>query len=201
MQRQNQIVPIPIDRLIAHPENPNRMSDATFKKLKAHIAATHNYEPIIVRAHPDIADAFEIINGHHRVKAIAQLGNTFADCVEWDVDDDQTRILLATLNRLSGKDILAEKVSLIKSLSEKYDSKELSKLLPDTAATIERLKDVTAPIENYAKDSNAFLNTMVFFLDDDQMAVVESALERAVDKDSKLSKPKRMAEALVKICG
>ena len=129
---QNTIIRIPLDRLLPHPENPNRMAKATFEKLKNHIKQTHKYEPLIVRSHPEIENCFEIINGHHRTKALSQLGETFADCVIWDVDDDQTRILLATLNRLGGKDELNAKVSLIKNLSEKFSSKELAKLLPDT---------------------------------------------------------------------
>ena len=81
---------IPLSKLIAHPANPNVMSDATFRKLVRNIEQTGLYEPIVVRPHPKKKDCFEIINGHHRVKALAKLGRKEADCVVWDIDDEQT---------------------------------------------------------------------------------------------------------------
>lgn len=179
---QNTIIRIPLDRLLPHPENPNRMAKANFEKLKRHIKQTHNYEPLIVRKHPEIADSFQIINGHHRADALKQIGETFADCVEWDVNDDAARLLLATLNRLGGKDELGAKASLYKNLSIKFSIKELTKLLPDNKQTIEKLKDITKPLEGFAEDAKAFLNTLVFFLDDEQIETVETALEKAAQQ-------------------
>ena len=94
---------VPIEKLIAHPDNPNRMSDKTFAKLVRNIKKTGRYEPIIVRPK---GDSYEIINGHHRIKALQQLGIKTADIVIWDVNDNETDILLTTLNRLSGSDEL-----------------------------------------------------------------------------------------------
>lgn len=174
MQNHTSIIRIPLDKLLPHPENPNKMSRQNFKKLKTHIKQSHNYEPLIVRKHPEEENYFQIINGHHRADALRQIGETFADCVIWEIDDDQTRILLATLNRLGGKDELSLKAELIRNLSEKFSSKELSKLLPDTKTEIERLKDITK-LPAIA-DEKAFLNTLIFFLNDEQMKIVESAL-------------------------
>jgi ParB-like chromosome segregation protein Spo0J len=196
MKTQN-IVRIPLDKLLPHPENPNRMSKATFEKLKRHIAQSHNYEPLIVRNHPEIENHFEIINGYHRLTALKELGETFADCVIWDVNDDQARILLATLNRLGGKDELAAKIELIKNLSEKFSGKELSKLLPDTKGAIEKLKDITKPLPQLADNTKLFLNTLVYFLDDEQIKVVNSALEKAMPAEG--TRAERMAKALTKI--
>jgi ParB/RepB/Spo0J family partition protein len=175
-----EIIRIPLDKLIPHPENPNKMSKQTFEKLKRHIKQSYNYEPLIVRKHPETENHFEIINGHHRATALKQLGETFVDCVIWNIDDDQARILLATLNRLGGKDELSAKSELIKSLSEKFSVKELSKLLPDTKTAIERLKDITKSLPQPEDDAKAFLNTLVFFLNDEQIKIVEAALEKAM---------------------
>jgi ParB/RepB/Spo0J family partition protein len=182
MKSTNSIIRIPLNKLLPHPENPNRMSKQTFEKLKRHIKQTHNYEPLIVRRHPEFKKHFEIINGHHRANALKELGETFADCVQWNVDDDQVRILLATLNRLGGKDKLAEKAKLIKSLSEKFSVKELSKLLPNTKAAIEKLKDITKQLPKIMENPKPFLNTLVFFLDDEQIKIVEAALEKAMQQ-------------------
>ena len=199
MNKSNTIFQIPVERLFAHPLNPNRMTQATFEKLKSHIARTGNYEPLIVRAHPDIDSAFEIINGHHRLKALKKLNRQMADCIEWNVDDNETMLLLTTLNRLGGTDELSTKSELIQNLSQKYNSKELAKLLPDTKATIEKLKDITKPIMNLAEDSKAFLNTLVFCLDDAQADIIKQALDAAIEPDKSKTFAQRKADALTKI--
>ena len=193
MHNQTTIIRILLDKLLPHPENPNKMSKQTFEKLKRHIRQSHNYEPLIVRKHPKIEDCFQIINGHHRAAALKQLGETFADCVIWNVDDDQARILLATLNRLSGKDELSVKAELIKSLSEKFSGKELAKLLPDNKQAIERLKDITKSLPQIEDDASVFLNTLVFFLNDEQIKIVEAALEMAIPANGTKSEKAAMA--------
>ncbi|MFA5291611.1 MAG: ParB/RepB/Spo0J family partition protein [Phycisphaerae bacterium] len=191
---QTTIIRIPLDKLLPHPENPNKMSRQNFEKLKRHIKQSHNYEPLIIRKHPEIENHFQIINGHHRAQALRQIGETFADCVQWDIDDDQARILLATLNRLGGKDELAAKAALYKNLSEKFSVKDLSKLLPDNKQAIERLKDITKPPADFADSLNAFLNTLVFFLNDEQIETVETALEKAMPAEG--TKSEKMANAI-----
>ncbi len=198
MPKETTIIRIPLDKLLPHPENPNRISKSTFEKLKHHIKQSHNYEPLIVRKHPEIENCFEIINGHHRADALRQIGETFADCIEWDVDDNQARILLATLNRLGGKDELAAKMELIKNLSEKFSTKELAKLLPDTKSAIEKLRDITKPLPQLANNPKLFLNTLVFFLDDEQIKIVDSALQTAM-KNLTGTKAEKMVKALTKI--
>ena len=199
MNTPKTVFQIPIEKLIAHPLNPNRMTQAAFDKLKAHISRTGNYEPIIVRTHPDIDSAFEIINGHHRIKALAQLGRQMADCIQWDVDDNETMLLLTTLNRLAGSDELSTKSELIQNLSQNYSSGELAKMLPDTKATIEKLKDITAPIVDLAENSKAFLNTLVFCLNDAQADIVKDALDSAIAPDKTKTFAQRKADALTKI--
>jgi ParB-like chromosome segregation protein Spo0J len=204
MNNQTTIIRIPLDKLLPHPENPNRMSRQNFEKLKRHIKQTGNYEPLLVRRHPEIENAFEIINGHHRSDALRQLGQSFADCVEWDVDDQQTRILLATLNRLGGKDELSAKINLIKNLSEKFSSRELSRLLPDTKQTLEKLKDITKPLEGFKDNPKLFLNSLVFFLNDEQLKIVETALEKASqqspERKRQETKSEKLTKALTTIC-
>jgi hypothetical protein len=207
MHKETTIVRIPLDKLLPHPENPNRMSKQTFGKLKRLIEQSGNYEPLIVRKHPEIEEHFEIINGHHRADALKELGETFADCAVWDADDEQVRILLATLNRLGGKDELAAKLALIKNLSEKFGAKELAKLLLDTKQVIEKISNfksqipnLKAQISNFKPDNTkAFLNTLIFFLDDEQIKIVNSALEKAMPAEG--TKSERMAAAVTKIAG
>ncbi len=197
MSSNCKLIKIGLDKLLPHPENPNRISKTNFDKLKRHIENSGRYEPLVVRRHPQAEGCFQIINGHHRAKVLQEIGEAFADCVVWDTDDDQTRILLATLNRLGGKDELGIKIDLIKKLSQKYETKELASWLPDSKQTIEKLKNISAdlPLANNSC-CDAFLNTMIFFLDDKQKKIVEKALAKASPNSSKAS---QKAEAITKI--
>ena len=61
-------------QLRAHPLNSNRMSDRLRAKLREQILRFGRYEPLIVRPHPDERDAFEVLNGHHRLLVLRELG-------------------------------------------------------------------------------------------------------------------------------
>ncbi len=103
------IVSLPLYRLSPHPANANRMSEATFKKLVRHLGRCGQYEPLIVRRHPQRRKGYQILNGHHRARALTRAGHTHADCVIFDADDSQALIYLATLNKLTGRDNVHKK--------------------------------------------------------------------------------------------
>ncbi len=179
----NQIQSIPLDKLVPHPDNPNKMSRATFAKLVRNIKRTGRYEPLIVRTCKE-QDCFQIINGHHRALALKQLGKKEADCVVWDIDDGQADILLATLNRLCGQDVLDKKLALLKRLSEKMQSSELAKLLPQTKAQLEKLTNLhLSRVSSIEHRESSFLNPLVFFVSDEQQQVVEAAFSVAMQND------------------
>ncbi|MCD6395600.1 MAG: ParB-like nuclease domain-containing protein [Planctomycetes bacterium] len=200
MEAVRQIQAIGIDRLVANPASPNRMPRAVFAKLKSHIDRTGNYEPIVVRGHDGRAGCFEIINGAHRVEALGQLGYTSADCVEWEVDDDEMLVLSGTLNRLRGRDDLGAKSALIKRLCERFDVKQLAARLPESRKTIERLRDVEKQPPATAAKAKAFLNPVVFFLTDEQKQILNDAMGGGAEKDkAPISAPAR-AQAITAIC-
>ena len=78
---QQTIVSLPIYHLYPHPDNANRMSKVKFKKLISHLDATGQYEPLVVRKHPHKNNHYQLLNGHHRLRALRQLRHTRADCV------------------------------------------------------------------------------------------------------------------------
>ena len=178
----NWIQAIALEKLVAHPDNPNRQSRVNFAKLVRNIERTGRYEPLVVRPCPEREGFFQIINGHHRRQALAKLGYEAADCVVWEIDDEQTDILLATLNRLGGTDELGKKLKLLKRLNQRLESGELSKLLPLKRAQIERLADLKLPRGPAKIDTKSFVNPMVFFLSDEQQQIVEEALSLAEQK-------------------
>jgi ParB-like chromosome segregation protein Spo0J len=167
---------IPLKKLIAHPDNPNRMSKVNFSKLVSNIKRSGRYEPLIVRPNPDKAGFFQIINGCHRCQALAKLGYKIADCIVWDIDDEQTDILLATLNRLSGKDELGKKLKLLNRLTKRTEVAGLSKLLPQTARQLERLTNLKFPRVLAEITAKCLLNPMVFFANDEQQKIIEEAI-------------------------
>ncbi len=194
---ENQIQTIQLNRLVAHPDNPNKQSKVNFDKLVRNIERTGKYEPLIVRRHPERKGYFQLINGHHRCKALEQLGRKEANVIVWDVDDEQTDILLATLNRLGGSDELSKKLTLLKRLNENFKTRELSKLLPQTSRQIAQLVNLKVPAA-LAPAAGNFLNPLVFFVTDEQKRIIEDAMSLTEDKNDKPKAVKRAA-ALVRM--
>jgi ParB/RepB/Spo0J family partition protein len=195
----NSIQSIALDRLVPHPDNPNRISQANFGKLVRNIERSGRYEPLVVRPHPTKPDCFEIINGHHRCRALEKLGYKEADTLIWDVDDEQTDILLATLNRLGGSDEVAKKLMLLKRLNRKLQPNELAKLLPQTAKQIEHLVNLKRPSIPAKINTGSFAAPMVFFVNDTQQQTIQEALAEAGKKQSQKTKAAKNAAALTHI--
>jgi ParB/RepB/Spo0J family partition protein len=183
---------VQIDKLKAHPDNPNRMSDKTFAKLVRNIKRTGRYEPIIVRTK---GESYEIINGHHRVKALQQLGIKSADIVIWDVNDDEVDILLTTLNRLSGSDELDKKLAILRRLNEKMRTTELAKLLPFSSTQIKRLKEFKLPTAPVKIEPDSFAHPMVFFINKEQKQIIEKAIHEAQATNGEITNDKRRTKA------
>lgn len=173
---------IELDKLIPHPLNPNKMSKQNFAKLVRNIKLSGRYEPLIVRAHPSKKGYFQIINGQHRYQALKQLGYKKAECIIWDVADSQTLLLLATLNRLTGKDVPDKKIELLKKLAPTTNLKTLSKLLPLTKNQIDKLVNLNRKkLKLIPIDTSCLPKPLVFFVTDKQSTVIESALAAARD--------------------
>ncbi|MHC4543518.1 MAG: ParB/RepB/Spo0J family partition protein [Planctomycetota bacterium] len=195
----NSIQSIALDKLEFHPDNPNKQSRVNFAKLVRNIERTGRYEPLIVRPCVKKAGRFQIINGHHRCQALARLGRETADCIIWDINDEETDILLTTLNRLGGSDQLGKKLKLLKRLNKKISSGELTKLLPQTAKQIERLTHLKKPGAPAKMNAKCFANPMVFFVNDAQQQQIEKALSLAEGPKVKMTKAARRAAALAHI--
>ncbi|MGA1980474.1 MAG: ParB N-terminal domain-containing protein [Sedimentisphaerales bacterium] len=195
----NSVQSIALDKLVAHPDNPNQQSRATFGKLVRNIERTGRYEPIVVRPHPQRGNYFQIINGHHRCLALAKLDYKAADCVVWDMDDEEADILLATLNRLCGSDELGKKLELLKRLSKSMESRELAKLMPQTAKQIERLTNLKMP--SRPAEAKGFSSPMIFFVNDAQQGTIEKALSSAERTQNEKTRAARRAAALAQIAG
>jgi hypothetical protein len=124
---------------------------------------------------------YQIINGHHRAEALRSLGHTHARCDVWDVGDDEARLLLATLNRLEGRDDPHARARLVARLSEGRTPADLAHLLPEPPDAVERLlalaQPPAAPLDPATMPPPA--RPMTFFLHPLQHAAVAEALRAA----------------------
>ena len=196
---------LPIDRLEPHPENANRMSADRLEKLKGHIARTGLYEPLVVRPMRNAecgmrnkrqngengknatrSVRYQILNGHHRAAVLRQLGHTRARCDVWDVDDDEARMLLATLNRLEGRDDPKARARLVAHLATGRSAEDLARLLPEPPDAVERLLRLAEPPpEPAAAESLAPLpQALIFFLSEEQEVLVREALGAVGEKNN-----------------
>ena len=175
-----EMVSIGLERLIAHPGNANVMKREDVVKLKKHIAEHGFYEPLVVRRHPVRAGDYELINGHHRKEVLGELGHTAANCVVWDLTDEQTLMVLATINRLGGHDEPRLRGELLEKLSQRYDVKMLLGRLPETKAQLEKVMAGARRVQVVRPEAMGEMRqTMVFFVTKQQKQIVEQALRAA----------------------
>jgi ParB family chromosome partitioning protein len=190
---------ISLEKLLPHPDNPNRMSRGNLAKLMRNIEQTGRYEPLVVRPHPRKAGLFQIINGHCRREALEKLGHKAADVVVWPVDDEETAVLLSTLNRLNGHDSLEKKLRLLRKLRARMPVHDMSRLLPQTHGQLVRLLAHRPLMRQTSRADDAVAIPLVFFVDEMQRSAIESALSRAIDSASASGRATKRAGALTQI--
>ncbi len=65
--------------------------------------------------------------------------HTRVDCVVFAADDEQSRLYLLNLNRLTGRDNVYKKAKLIEQLFRNFTPRDLAKRLSDSKTAIEKL--------------------------------------------------------------
>ncbi len=183
-------VMVHLDRIRSHPLNSNVMPEDLREKLKAHVRRTGKYPFIVVRPHPDEPGSFQVLDGHHRVEVLRELGHTEARCDVWNVDDREAKLLLATLNRLQGQDVPIRRAQLIHELMGELSLPDLAGLLPETDKQLEELEsllhfpaeEIAALLGEEAENEEKLLpRVLTFVVTADQEELVERAVELASD--------------------
>src|SRR5262245_14314255 len=181
---------VPLDDLLAHPLNSNVMPEDLQAKLRAHIKRTGRYPFLVVRPHPEQPGKFQVLDGHHRVAILRELGHTEARCDVWDVDDHEAKLLLATLNRLQGQDVPIRRAELIHELLGEMSVDDLAGLLPETDKQLEELhsllefpaEEIAALLEEQVEQAEKVLpRVMTFVVTPAQEELIEQAIELASD--------------------
>jgi ParB-like chromosome segregation protein Spo0J len=194
---------ISIAELHAHPMNSNRMTAEQLRKLERHIDRTGCYEPLVVRplggsggakeaaqarhrgapAGAAAPQGYQILNGHHRLEVLKRLGHKTVRCEVWEVDDREALLLLATLNRLEGRDDPDRRALLLARLADgAADLRRLTQMLPEDSAALAKalaLAREPLPAPRPPGAQPALYRPMTFFLTDEEHEVVERALGRA----------------------
>ncbi len=181
---------VPLTDLVPHPWNANVMSAELQAKLRAHIKRTGRYPHLIVRPHPEEPGKYQVLDGHHRLAILRELGHSEARCDVWRVDDREAKLLLATLNRLEGQDVPARRAALIHELLGELSLDDLAGLLPETDRQIEDLhallefpaEEIAALLDLEAEEEEKVLPRVIsFVVTADQEQVIEQAVELASD--------------------
>jgi ParB-like chromosome segregation protein Spo0J len=181
---------IPLKALKPHPLNANVLSEDLKAKLLAHIKQSGRYPHIIVRPHPDEPEVFQILDGHHRVEVLRELGHAEARCDVWNVDDRETKLLLATLNRLEGQDVPIRRAQLVHELLGEMSLGDLAGLLPETDKQIEELEtllqfpaeEIASLLEEQAELAERVLpRVLTYVVSPEQEELIERAVELASD--------------------
>ena len=180
-----EIVSIGLGNLRAHPGNANVMREAMLAKLRGHIGRHGWYEPLVVRPDPGETGCYQLLNGHHRRQVLGELGHERADCVVWQVDDDEALVLLATLNRLTGADDPVKRSALLEDLCRRYEEGEVAARLPETRGQLRKLLAAgrrPEPID--PGDLPTLPEAMTFFVEREQKKVIERGLRLVAQRSA-----------------
>jgi ParB-like chromosome segregation protein Spo0J len=181
---------VPLDDLLPHPLNSNVMAPELREKLLAHIRRTGRYPFLVVRPHPVESGRYQVLDGHHRISVLRDLGHIEARCDVWDVDDREAKLLLATLNRLEGQDQPLRRAQLLHELLAEMSAVDLGGLLPESEAEIRDLhsllefpaEEIALQLEAEAEEREKTLPVVIHFVvSHEQAELIDSAIERASD--------------------
>lgn len=102
-------VQIPVEQIRFRADNPNSMDDTRYAALVALIRRFGFLEPCLVRPigreDPEYGAPYlyEMVQGHHRLKAMVEIGYTEIPCIVRELGDDAARALQLGMNRVRGE--------------------------------------------------------------------------------------------------
>lgn len=181
---------IRLDRLVPHPLNANVMPDELRHKLKAHIARTGRCPFLVVRPHPSVERKYQVLDGHHRLGVLRELGHNEARCDVWEVGDREAKILVATLNRLEGQDQPLKRAELVHALLAEISVPDLASLLPESEGELEELhallefpaEAIAEQLAAQAEEAEKTLPVVLtYVVSPEQARLIEAAVEAASD--------------------
>lgn len=203
-----QRVNVALADLVPNEWNPNRHDERTYAALGESIADHGDIDPILARPHPNLPGKYEIIDGEHRWRALAERGYTQTAVDVVQATTPQAKKLTIILNETRGEPDRVDLAALLADIAPDYGDTlgsglpweqdelnewlELSKV--DWAATAPHASlDALSGTEAPARDTNTSAGTSADDSDNDeygefrtflvrlqldQLAIVRQALER-----------------------
>lgn len=206
---------VPIDTVLPHPDNPNRMSDDVYQKLCANIDQSGFVPPIVVRSlemsqrftEEFDAEKLQIIDGEHRMKYCLERGHkTVQVFIVPGLSDERAAQLLLTMNRLHGRDQPQKRRELVKGLAEEMSPEELAAYLPEDVDSIVRMitEESREAIDNATEVASGVVmrTPMTIFVTDEQSHTIREAMRTKlleIDPDEEIVEC-RDGAALAAVC-
>lgn len=175
------------------------MSEAKYRELVESIRRIGFVQHALVRSLEDNEEEFEIVDGHHRCKAMRELGELFVPCIVLEGDEDP-RVVALAMNRLRGETDLAVASIMIEELMDAglstedlsitgFSAKELQDLVdalesPDDPS-LDDIAGTDVPEEIGSDVARPFLLELTFRSKAD-LDVVRRALRKAAGKGVEL---------------
>ena len=185
--------------------NPNRMDEATLKKLKESLNRYGLVEPLVVRPMKD--STYEVLSGNQRLKVISDINPESVPCVVVNLNKHEAMLLAQALNGLRGEDDFAMKGALLKEILSSVSEDEVLSLLPETTASLKSLSlinemDLAEHLQAWEQAQVARLRHMQLQLTDKQMETVEEAVSLMIPKakDDSFNNPNTRGNAVFLLC-
>jgi len=175
--------PLPSQPVQPPDEAEGRPHDAEdSEKTKAHLPPSRPRAIVADSPSPAAEPCYQVLDGHHRWRALEALGRAGAWCSVWAVDEAEALVLLATLNRLEGADDPRKRGALLRSLRERLAASagELARWLPESRGDVEKLLAAAEPPPppRPAPALDAMPVSVHFFLRPAERTRLEAALKR-----------------------
>lgn len=175
-------------------KNPNLMTEIQFHQLKEAIRKAGFLQPIVVS---DYDGQHTIVDGHHRVRALTELGRRDAMCLVGTFTPDQQQLLQIGLNRNRGQVQLNVAEEILRELAyEGMSFEEMAGVSSFTQAELETLLTSLPEAPKHApldtSDVNTDLPSRPFVLEiplqsAKQLVAVKRALRKASGKANDIS--------------
>jgi ParB-like chromosome segregation protein Spo0J len=169
-----------------NPWNPNRMDAETYHKELASLRKFGYVNPIIVR--PAEGEAFQVIDGEHRLKGMQELGHRMAMMTIVDgLTDADAKQLTIVLNETRGKPDPKKLGDLLADLLTDVPKPDLLDLLPLSPTQFDKLTGVEdfdwGALSTLPEEEKSSWVERTYRMPKDAASVLDDAIAAARDGD------------------
>lgn len=179
---------VAISSIVENSWNPNRVPDEMMRALEESIVEYGFVQPLVVRPK---GEAFEVIDGAHRLRALKKIGFREIECVIVDDTDEDAKMRTVLMDRLRGSFDHEKLAELVASLEA--DEESIRRSLAYSEEQFEEIKSLldSGGPEEFEVPEEELYELMDFYLPPGDADTVRAALRAAGEKER--------APALVKI--